>query len=225
MRRWKILLLAALSMVLCGIFVTMMRPPGSLSSTLGQDLPWQVRANPDGTTLSVFGLTLGASTVQDAVNKLGQRYDLGLFQGQEGVLKLEAYFRDARIGGLNARLVLSARLPEATLTAIQSRAGDGKPTTDGGRHYPIAESDHPLALTAVLTAITFMPVATFDADLVRQRFGEPVEQIAAVGGSHWLYPAWGLDLLLGDTGRALLQYVPPVEFEPRLRAPLLEKPL
>jgi hypothetical protein len=39
-----------------------------------------------------------------------------------------------------------------------------------------------------------------------------------------LYPALGLDLLLGDNGEALLQYVPPVEFEERLRSPLRNSP-
>jgi len=35
-----------------------------------------------------------------------------------------------------------------------------------------------------------------------------------------LYPALGLDLLLSHNHEALLQYVPPPEFEQRLRAPL-----
>jgi hypothetical protein len=39
-------------------------------------------------------------------------------------------------------------------------------------------------------------------------------------GTHWLYPALGLDLLLGDNDEVILQYVPPLEFEQRLRAPL-----
>jgi hypothetical protein len=65
-----------------------------------------------------------------------------------------------------------------------------------------------------------MPVVKFDAELVRKRFGEPVERIAAESGAHWLYPALGLDLLLGDDGEALLQYVLPLEFEQRLWAPL-----
>ena len=65
-----------------------------------------------------------------------------------------------------------------------------------------------------------MPVVKFDADLVRKRFGEPAERIKVENGTHWLYPEVGLDLLLGDNGEALLQYVPPSEFERRLRAPL-----
>ncbi len=219
-KRWKVLLLAALGIVLTGFFLAIMRPPGGQSSTPGQDLPWQIAVGPDGTTSTVFGLTVGESALRDAVTKLGRRYELGLFEGREGRLSLEAYFRDAVVGGLNVRLVLAVRLPETALAALKTHVGEGKPTASGIRRYPVAEADHDLAMQGVVAAITYLPVVKFDAELVRQRFGEPAERIAAEGGAHWLYPALGLDLLLGDNGEALLQYAPPVEFDERLRAPL-----
>lgn len=223
MKSWKILLLAVLAVLGIGMsvfFLAVMRPPGGQTSAPGQDLPWQVNRSQDGATVTVFGLTLNQSTVRDAVNKLGRRYELGLFQDKRDRLSLEAYFRDAVIGGLNARLVLSARLSEEMLKAIRTHAGEGKPTPEGGRHYGVIEVDQDLGLGATVVAITYMPVVKFDADLVRKRFGEPAEKIKVKDGTHWLYPGWGLDLLLGDNGEALLQYVPPPEFEQRLRAPL-----
>ena len=66
MKRWKILLLAALSVAMSGFFLAIMRPPGGQSSTPGQDLPWQASIGQDGAALTVFGLTLGESTVRDA---------------------------------------------------------------------------------------------------------------------------------------------------------------
>lgn len=219
-RNWKILLFGALCVALSVFFLAIMRPPGGQSSAPGRDMPWQVTRSQDGATSTVFGLTLGESTVRDAVGKLGRRYELALFQDKTDRLSLEAYFRDAVVGGLNARLVLSARLPDGILTAIRTHGGEGKPTADGGRRYPVSEADTSAALGAVVTAITYMPVVKFDADLVRKRFGEPAERVATQDGAHWLYPELGLDLLLGDNGEALLQYVPPPEFEQRLRAPL-----
>lgn len=219
-KNWKILLLAALGIALSGFFLAILRPPGGQSSTPGQDLPWQVTVSPDGATLTVFSLTLGQSTVQDAVDKFGRRYELGVFQNLEGRLSLEAYFRDAMVGGLNVQMVLTARLPEEMLNAIRTHAGAGKPTADGDRRYPVTEADIEMGLGAIITAIAYMPVVKFDADLIRKRFGEPAEQMVVKDGTHWLYPALGLDLLLGDKGEVLLQYVPLVEFERRLRAPL-----
>lgn len=220
MKNAKVWLLAGLGVALSVFFLAIMRPPGGQSSPPGQDLPWQITVSPDGASLTVFRLTLGESTLQDGVNKLGRRYELGVFEDKEGRLGLEGYFRDAVVGGLNARLVLSAQLPESALAALKTHAGKGEPTVDQGQRYPVAEADHDLALSAVITAITYLPVVKFDAALVRQRFGEPAERVAVQDGAHWLYPALGLDLLLGDNGGALLQYAPPAEFEQRLRVPL-----
>lgn len=223
MKRWPVWLLAGVAtVVLSGFFLAVMRPPGGQISRLGQDLPWQITRSPDGATTNVFGLTLGRSTVRDAVDRLGRRYEFGLFQDSKGQLSLEAYFRDAVVGGLNARLVLLARLPDTTVQAMHSRAGAGKPSADGGRRYSVAEADQDLVLTAPIVAITFMPVAKFDPDLVRARFGKPAEQISANDGMHWLYPQSGLDLLLHENGEALLQYVLPSDFV-RLLTPLADK--
>ena len=223
-RYWKILVLAALGVGLTGFFLAIMRPPGGQASAPGQDLPWQITVGPGGATSTVFGLTVGESTLQEAVAKLGRRYDPGLFEDRDGRLSLEAYFRDAVVGGLNARLVLALRVPETVLATLKTRAGESKPTASGSRRYPVAEADQPLVMAGVVTAITWVPVVKLDAHLVRQRFGEPAERLAAPGGMHWLYPALGLDLLLGEGGEALLQYVPPALFEQQLRGPLQNPP-
>ena len=223
MKNWKVLLLVAAGVAMSGFFLAIMRPPGGQSTAPGRDLPWQVAVGENGASSTVFGLTLGQSTLRDAVGKLGRRYEIGIFQERDRGLSLEAYFRDAVVGGLNARLVLSARLPEERLAAFRAHAGAGQPTAGGDRRYSLTEADHELALDAVVTAITFLPVVKFDADLVRKRFGEPAERLPVQDGMHWLYPSLGLDLLLSDNGGALLQYVPPATFEQRLRTPLRDR--
>lgn len=221
MKRWRFWLPAGLGVIAMSVFfLAVMRPPGGEASKMGQDLPWQITPSQDGATVTVFGLTLGSSTVRDAVAKWGRRYELALFVDKDQQLSLETYFRDAVVGGLNVRLVLSAHLPDVQLAALRAQAGPGQPSAEGGRRYPVSEADQTLGLQAVVMAITYLPVVKFDADLVRKRFGEPAERIPVQDGTHWLYPSWGLDLLLGDNGGALLQYVRPPEFEQRLRAPL-----
>ena len=218
--RWRLLGLVALGLALSGFFVVIMRPPGAQPSTLGQALPWQAVASPDGATLTVFGLTVGQSTLGDAVAILGRRYDLAVFADSAGALTLEAYFRDVLIGGLNARMVLTGQLPSDQLEALRRPAGAGQALAEGGHRYPISEADTPAGLLAVITAIVWVPVARFDAALIQKHFGQPTERLQRQEGTHWLYPALGLDLLLNAQGQTVLQYVPPVEFARRLRAPL-----
>ena len=43
------------------------------------------------------------------------------------------------------------------------------------------------------------------------------------GVVHWLYPVKGLDVVVREEGKEVLQYVAPREFE-RLARPLVEKP-
>ncbi|MFZ1860136.1 MAG: hypothetical protein WAV81_05610, partial [Candidatus Competibacter sp.] len=103
MKAWKIGLVAGAGVVVMSVFfLAIMRPPGARSGAPAEDLPWRITRGQNGATITVFGLTLGESTVRDAVAKWGRRYELGLFQNPAGRLSLEAYFRDAVVGGLNA---------------------------------------------------------------------------------------------------------------------------
>lgn len=212
------LLLAAV-LALAWLLVPVMRPPGG-HSEMRQDLPWQITPAPDG-SITVFGLTLGHSTLAAAVRKLGRRYELGLFEDADGHLTLEAYFRDAVLGGLNARLVLTATLEPAQMETLRTRAGPGQSLSEGGRRFTLADADTAGVLTAVIAAITYLPLAKLEADLVERRFGKPAERIQTGDLEHWLYPNQGLDLGLGADGHAVLQYVPPHDFS-RLRAPLFQ---
>ena len=213
----KLLVLATV-LALTFAFVAVMRPPG-VDSVPGQDMPWQIRATADG-SIEVFGLTLGESTLADAVAKLGRRYELGLFVEGDGAQNLEAYFRDTVLGGLNARVVATAELEPDVLQALIARAGAAERLPSGAVRYPVAEDDIRTALTAPIASLTYAPHVKLDPDLVNRRFGPPTERIAVDDDVHWLYPDQGLDLIMRDGGRVILQYLPPRDFE-RVHMPLL----
>jgi hypothetical protein len=213
----KVLLLVVATLGLAALILPVMRPPGG-EAVLGQDLPWQIQPTSTG-TIEVFGLTLGESTVADAVDKIGRRYELGLFREPDGRLSLEAYFRDAVLGGLNARIVTTADLDPAALEQLLDDAGPGERLANGTRRYPVPEAHTATALAAIITTLTYAPYVELDDALVRERFGPPAERIALEDGDHWLYPERGLDLILRQDGKSILQYLPPRDFD-RLRSPL-----
>lgn len=71
-----------------------------------------------------------------------------------------------------------------------------------------------------ISAMTYMPFANLEEDIIVGRFGEPAEKIRShEQAQHWLYPEKGLDLIINDVGKEILQYVPPGEFD-RLVQPL-----
>ncbi|HXH03717.1 MAG TPA: hypothetical protein VNN09_10410 [Candidatus Competibacteraceae bacterium] len=211
------LLLAGLLLALGVALVPIFRPTSQ--SRPGQDLPWQITEEANG-AITVFGLTLGESTLGEAIAKLGNRVELAIFRGRDGLLALEAYFRDTVLGGLNARVVLTLQLEQPVLQDWLSRLGTGKRLPDGSEQFPLDEGDAELAQELPVTSLTYAPRVELDEALIRDRFGEPGEQIRLPDGArHFLYPDKGLDLRLEPDGKALLQYLPPSEFE-RVRAPL-----
>jgi hypothetical protein len=79
-----------------------------------------------------------------------------------------------------------------------------------------------------VAALSFLPSARLDEATVALRFGPPGERHTdSSGGVQLLYPAIGVAVALppaageGSRARSVIQYVPPRDFERRLRAPLL----
>lgn len=182
--------------------------------------PWQVERLPDGGS-RVFGLALGSDTLGDAQARFGPRMQIALFADPDGHMALEALYPELTLGGLTARIALSAQLPDARLEALRERAAREEVLDNGVRRYTLSRQDARSVLDAPLTALTYLPAADYDEALVRSRFGAPEEVVAdAVEARHFLYPALGLDVTLEPGGKAVLQYVPPAAFE-RLRQPLV----
>jgi hypothetical protein len=184
-----------------------------------EDLPWQITPTPAG-SITVFDLTLGESTLGEAVAKLGQHYKLGLFRDPDGHVTLEAYFKEVVLGGFSARIIVNAALDQDILLGMLGHSDTAKQLQDGAEQYPVSAADIPTVMAAPIASVTYIPYARLDEEVVLQRFGEPVERIAVnVDTQHWLYPQQGLDLILSEEGQAVLQYLPPRHFE-RLREPL-----
>ncbi|MEZ5574135.1 MAG: hypothetical protein R3F44_00245 [Candidatus Competibacteraceae bacterium] len=84
MKNWKVLLLVAAGVAMSGFFrrscacpvVNPPRPDGIC--------PGRWRLARTARTRPYLGLTLGQSTLRDAVGKLGRRYEIGIFRSGIG---------------------------------------------------------------------------------------------------------------------------------------------
>jgi hypothetical protein len=186
-------------------------------------LPWQVEALPQGAS-RVMGLTLGpagtASTLGDAQRRFGPDMQIAIIAapGEDGLL--EAFVDPASAGFITGKVILTAELAPATIRAMRERAVKSDFMESTTRKYTLTPDDLQAALSAPLTALSFIPQANLDADTILARFGQPAERVRSNGHlEHFLYPDKGLDLALDSEGKELLQYVAPADFE-RLRAPL-----
>lgn len=183
-------------------------------------LPWTIERLPEGTT-RVMGITLGQTTLGEASAWLGDGYKLGLFGATEESLALEAYYGELTLGRLTARIVLNLSLPQVELQAMRGRSSGERTLGESQeRRWVVAEADRARAEDAVIEALTYVPLVDLTPEVVQSRFGEPTERLTVASAEHWLYAGLGLDVVLAQEGRDVLQYVPPAQFESRLRAPL-----
>ncbi len=182
-------------------------------------LPWQIELLPDGST-RVFGLEPGNTTLGQAVSRLGDDMELAVMaaEGERG--SLEVYYGHYRAGLLTAKLVLAAEMDDATLKSMRDNAADVELLKSGTRKYIVSPQDRDRAFAAVIRSIAFIPSTKLDDGMIVSRFGKPAEMITMDDQTrHYLYPDKGLDIILGEEGRDVLQYVEPAAFK-RLREPL-----
>ena len=184
--------------------------------------PWQIAVQADG-KLRVFGITLKQSRLLDATKVLGSNYDLGLFETENQPLSLEAYFNEVTLGGISGKFILTLEASQAELVALRDQAVKRKVLESGARRYTVTYADKVQLAEKTITSLGYIPYINLDEEIIKRRFGEPAERIVIdQKRQHLLFPERGLDLLLDEKGKELLQYVDPTEFG-KLRQPLLEK--
>lgn len=198
---------------------------GTAPAAAEQHLPWQARAEADG-TLQVFGLRVGADRLADAQARLGDGLQVALVAtlGEAGAL--EALADPFAAGFVSGRLVLAFEVPADTLRAWRARAPRSEAMDGGVRRFALAPADREAARGARLVGLSFVPALRLSEADLRQRFGAPAAELAQPGGAKaLLYPDRGLAATVAagpEAGsRGVLQYVAPGDFETRLRQPLL----
>lgn len=185
-------------------------------------LPWQIDKLPNG-SIRVFGVIPGQTTLGEAVSHLGADMELAIMDSSHEAASLEMYYGQYRAGLLSARLVFAADMDADTINSMRANAVDKQVLETGTRKHVLSAEDHARAYTAVIQTIACVPAVNLDHDIIIKRFGEPAEVIHTDNQlTHYLYPSKGLDVILNEDGKEVLQYVAPHEFK-RLREPLEQK--
>lgn len=183
-------------------------------------LPWDVEVNDRG-HVSVFGVTLGESTLLDFKRLYDQKADLAMFAKPDEPLTLEAYFGRMNVGPLTARVILVADVDEATLQrwAEESRIAD--PTPSGARKLSMSDEALLEAQDKPIRSISYAPTADYDEALITRRFGTPAEKRSLPRGERddeppaqiWLYPDKGVAITVEPDDTELFQYINPARFD------------
>lgn len=168
----------------------------------------------------MFGIVPGRTSLDEARKILGGAPSVAMIlaEGESG--SVEAYYDSLAIGQLNGKMVLTLQTSQAQREEMLGRARKSEYMKSATRRISLGDADLQRTGGFIVAAIAFIPAVNLDEQIVLQRFGVPAERIrSGEDAEHFLYPASGLDLLLDQKGKELLQYVAPAEFA-RLRAPL-----
>jgi hypothetical protein len=175
--------------------------------------PWQVDRLADGST-RVFQVQLGHTTLAEAERLFQDSAELTLFDPEDENPVIEAYFNDLFIGGLKAKMVVSFDLGDEQIQQIYQRGTRISTLGSGTRKVTLHGDDIALIKQQPIIALTYLPSINLDAQLIEKRFGEPDARIsdAASGGVHWLYRDKGVDVVLSEEQKEIVQYVLPANF-------------
>jgi len=199
--------IALLIIILVTVGLTFFNNDGQQSDEPLTGLPWQIDKLPDGDT-RVFGITLGRTTLGEAIELLGDDLDLAIIAAPHETGALEAYYSRYSAGPITGKLILMQEISPETLLTLRKRA-----FKDGGtRKYHLHPDDLPLAYRTPVKVITFLPSLNLDEEIIQARFGIPAEIIQVYSQQHLLYPDKGLDLIFDTDNKEVLQYLSPNEF-------------
>ncbi|WP_101756911.1 hypothetical protein [Oceanicoccus sp. KOV_DT_Chl] len=174
-------------------------------------LPWQIELR-DGSS-RVFGITLGVSTLADATTVINRDFELAILAKHKQVGALEIFYRDFMAGQLQGKLILVVDVDDALLTSLIDGAASGEMLDNGTKKFQLAEQQLASVQQLLIRSITFAPTARLDREMIEQRFGvAPFTEAANESVNHYLYPELGLDILIDDNGKDLLEYVAPKKF-------------
>ncbi len=176
-------------------------------------LPWNVELLPDGKS-RVFGLTLGESVIGDARRIFGPDMDIAMVAPKDRPPLVEAYLESVTAGFVTGKLVLTVDLPEGTLLEMRERALKEEYMESVTRKIRLHPDDLSLARETPIRVVTFMPSARLDESVIIDRFGVPAARVRQDNGTeNYQYPDKGMDIALGERGKAIIQYVTPARFD------------
>lgn len=185
---------------------TMTRPSASQHG-----LPWQVELK-DGNS-RVFGITLGESSLADVIATINLEYELAIMAKQQQAGALELFYSHFKAGQLQGKLIVVIDTSETQLATLKAEAPKSQMLDNGTRKYQLGEHQFLSVQPLPIVSVTFAPTVRLNQEMIELHFGVAEEIVEATEYvTHYLYPALGLNILIDEKGKDLLQYVAPKTF-------------
>lgn len=174
---------------------------------------WNAHIDSNG-QLNVLDVVLGKSTLKQAEAVLRSQSERALFiEVKNDTLQseaIEAYFPTSPD---RAKLVIELDASADLIKRIKKRTYKTLVFPSGNAKVEISPADMPEIEQLLVKSITYIPPVTLEPEVIEKQFGKATQQILDDDANlHLLYPALGLDIILPQKGKTMLQFVPPEQF-------------
>lgn len=172
-----------------------------------QNLPWNAHFNNQG-QLETLGLTIGESTVNDAIELYGKDVEVKLFSDlDESNKSVEAYFPVMYIGSIKAALALGIIASEEQKQKAFENGKKIVMSSTGGREVELYNADKITFMDLPVSSVTLLPRKHLTKRAIEMRFGKPDhKETQSDGLEHWFFKDLGLELIIDPEGPEALQY-------------------
>lgn len=192
--------------------------PGNESNDVSSIRVWNAQVNEQG-QITILGVTLGKTTLKEAEVALHSQSERGLFvnmvDGKMVSEHLEAYFPTSPD---RAKIIVELIADAELIERIKKSAYRVKAFPSGSMKLEISPDETAHLGTLVAKSLTYIPPVSLTVETLEQQFGPSDKQQRDVDGNlHLLYSKLGLDAVLPVSGKPMLQFVPPDEFERLLK--------
>jgi len=190
-------LLAAVVLVIGGILLI----PDKEHPYEREQLPWNSQVDEQG-HVHALGLTIGQSTLADAMAHYGKDVEIKLFTDAElNPTSVEAYFPTIYIGAIKSPMILRLKVDYARMQALMNEAPGVRATPTGNKEVLLSDFQARSLLSAPIEAITLVVKKHLPEEALIKRFGEPVEKVTAPDKTiRWRYPHKGLEIIIDPEG-------------------------
>lgn len=199
--------------LLLSLLLILLLPEQKVPDKIGdQFLPWKSSLDQHN-RVEVLGLTLGQSTLSDAIALYGEPESIALFDGKEKD-SLEVYYPSIQRNGLNAKLILTLNIDAELAQGFLDRAVERVRSNSSDAKYALNQDDRLRSLDFNIKSLTYVPAyAGLEQEFFAQKFGTPeyVETLSEVA-VQWHYPQRGLSLVIDPDGREIVQYTNPAHY-------------
>ena len=206
MTTFKLIISAIIATLLIGYFIL---PKPNLEPVDPKQLPWHIIIDEQNNS-SIFGLTLGQSTLQNALDIFGEAESMALY-ADPNKPTIEVYFGYIIKAGLNAKIILTLSLSTEQAEALLKSATSRMQSNSNIPKIEINAKDRSSTLGLVVSSLTYIPkYSGLDSDYLINRFGTPDFQLSlSETASQFFYKKLGLSVISDQDGKEVFQYTQP----------------